>query len=110
MHHHPRRPQRDLPHDECRQVLEELQTFLDSECGTDLEQSIRVHLRECPPCLYRADFEVELKAVIASRCSQPAPAGLVEKVIAKLRDTSRAGQATDHRNPYGSEAGGWSGP
>src|SRR5665811_1381807 len=80
---------RTMPDDECREVLEDLQAFLDAECVPDLEQSIRIHLRECSPCLNRADFQVELKALIASKCSERAPSGLVEKVLGSLRAASR---------------------
>ena len=78
----------DLPEQQCREVLEQLETFLDAECATDVERSIRQHLRACSPCLHRADFAVELKALIANRCSERAPAGLVEKVLARLRAAS----------------------
>ena len=82
---------RDLHGPQCREVLAQLELFLDAECAAELERSIRQHLRACPPCLHRADFAVELKAVIADRCSEPAPAGLVEKVIARLRAASSGG-------------------
>ena len=89
MPEHIRRPDPDPPSDDCRQVIGELQTFLDAECSADMERSIRVHLRHCRPCLGRADFEVELKALVASRCWQQAPAGLVDKVLTSLRHISR---------------------
>jgi anti-sigma factor (TIGR02949 family) len=72
--------------DECREALEQLQTYLDHECGTDLEQTIRAHLGDCPPCLDRADFEQQLRAIVASRCKDAAPSGLLDRVIANLKE------------------------
>jgi mycothiol system anti-sigma-R factor len=71
--------------DECRDSLDELERFLDDECGADLEATIRRHLGDCPPCLDRADFERELRAMVAKRCRDAAPSGLLDRVIADLR-------------------------
>lgn len=82
---HPAAESHAEPDDGCKQVLRELQTFIDAECGSDLERSIRRHLSECSPCLDRADFQAELKALIARKCSQAAPSGLIDRVVASLR-------------------------
>ncbi len=71
--------------DECRDALDELELYLDDECGSDLEATIRQHLGDCPPCLDRADFERELRAIVAKRCREAAPSGLLDRVIAELR-------------------------
>jgi mycothiol system anti-sigma-R factor len=71
--------------DECREALQRLQTYLDGECEASLEVAIRRHLDDCPPCLGRADFERELRAIIARRCKDVAPQGLIDRVIASLR-------------------------
>lgn len=65
----------------CRDVLRELDVFLDGECTGDLEEVIRRHLGECPPCVDRADFQRELRALIASKCKDAAPSGLLDRVI-----------------------------
>jgi mycothiol system anti-sigma-R factor len=71
--------------DECRDALDELELYLDDECGPDLESTIRAHLGDCPPCLNRADFERELRVIVAKRCKDAAPSGLLDRVIADLR-------------------------
>jgi anti-sigma factor (TIGR02949 family) len=72
-------------HDECREVLHNLQTFLDGECPESLERALRIHLRLCPPCIDRADFERELRVIIASRCRDAAPSGLLDRIVDHLR-------------------------
>jgi mycothiol system anti-sigma-R factor len=71
--------------EDCREALEELARYLDDECPTDLERAIRSHLGDCPPCLDRAEFERELRAVIARRCRDAAPSGLADRIIARLQ-------------------------
>lgn len=70
----------------CREVLTQLEVFLDGECGPSMELVVREHLVECSPCLDRADFQRELRAMIAAKCTDVAPAGLLERVRRALRD------------------------
>jgi anti-sigma factor (TIGR02949 family) len=70
--------------DDCHAAVRDLQTFLDGECAESLERVITAHLRECAPCVHRADFERELRVVLATRCRDAAPAHLVERVIVTL--------------------------
>ncbi|HWH31611.1 MAG TPA: mycothiol system anti-sigma-R factor [Egibacteraceae bacterium] len=74
--------------DSCREVLEELDLFLDNECGDDLAASVRRHLGHCPPCMDRADFERALRELIASKCRDAAPSGLVDRIIDSLKPAS----------------------
>lgn len=69
----------------CREVLAELETFLDGESPDNLEAAVTRHLADCSPCLDRADFERELRALLARHCRQSAPSGLLERVVARLR-------------------------
>jgi mycothiol system anti-sigma-R factor len=71
--------------EECREALERLHIYLDGECEASMAATIRSHLDDCPPCLDRADFERELRAVIARKCKDAAPHGLVDRVIDILR-------------------------
>jgi mycothiol system anti-sigma-R factor len=70
--------------DYCREALQELQRYLDDECGQDLEATIRAHLGDCPPCLDRAEFERELRSIISRKCRDTAPSGLVDRIIVDL--------------------------
>jgi len=74
--------------DPCREVLAELQAFLDGELEGDLARIVEIHVSDCPPCLDRADFERDLRALVASRCRDAAPSGLLDRVVARLRDTA----------------------
>ncbi len=78
------------PHDPCREIVAELQAFLDGELDGELEQVVGFHIADCPPCLGRADFERDLRAVVATRCRDAAPSGLLDRVVARLRDTPTA--------------------
>lgn len=76
-----KRPMKDT----CREVLEELELFLDNECGEDLAASVQRHLGDCPPCMDRADFERALRELIASKCRDAAPSGLVDRIVDSLK-------------------------
>lgn len=71
--------------DECHAALSDLQVFLDGECGAALERAILTHLKRCSPCVHRADFERELRVIIATKCKDAAPSGLLERVLVRLR-------------------------
>ena len=73
--------------DGCRQVLRELQMFLDGESVEELQSIISRHLDECSPCYDRAEFQREVRVLIASKCTDCAPPGLLERVRASLRLT-----------------------
>ena len=70
--------------DDCRQVLRELQVFLDGEDVGELHTAIERHLGDCPPCMDRADFQREVRTLIASKCTDCAPPGLVDRITAQL--------------------------
>ncbi len=72
--------------DSCREILDSLRVYLDGEVPADVEEVVAAHLSDCPPCLDRADFERELKAMLASKCRERAPDTLAESLIARLRD------------------------
>jgi mycothiol system anti-sigma-R factor len=74
--------------DECHAASSELQTFLDGECGAALERAIVAHLERCEGCEHRADFERELRVVIATKCRDVAPSGLLERIKIRLAHTS----------------------
>lgn len=71
--------------EDCREVLAELEIYLDGECSHDLEALVRRHLEDCPPCWDRAEFQRELRALIAKKCKDTAPPGLLGRVVAQLR-------------------------
>jgi mycothiol system anti-sigma-R factor len=70
----------------CREILTRLETYLDRECSASTESAIQAHLQDCPPCLRHADFRRELRVLIAARCKDAAPTGLLERVQVSLLD------------------------
>jgi anti-sigma factor (TIGR02949 family) len=69
---------------DCDEVLERLEHYLDGECPKNFEAIVQGHLDKCPQCLDRADFERKLRALIASKCKDAAPSGLLDRIIARL--------------------------
>lgn len=69
---------------DCREVLHDLEQYLDGECPDRFEAAITRHLADCSPCLSRSDFERALRAVIARHCRETAPPGLLDRVLARL--------------------------
>lgn len=69
----------------CREILDDLERYVDGECPDQFEARIARHLADCPPCLSRSDFERALRALVARHCREPAPAGLLNRVLAVLR-------------------------
>ena len=70
--------------DGCRDVVDELHTFLDGEVGPEYAAAITEHLAECPPCEDRAAFERRVRELIATKCTDCAPVELRERIILQL--------------------------
>lgn len=73
--------------DDCRQVLRELEVYLDGEDVAELHTVIERHLSGCSPCFDRAEFQREVKLLIASKCTDCAPPGLMDRITAQLWPT-----------------------
>lgn len=69
----------------CDELLARLETFLDGEVPHDVGAAVEEHLRLCPPCLDRADFERRVRALVASRCRDTAPPSLVDSIKVRLQ-------------------------
>ena len=67
------------PH--CEETLSELATYLDGELTEEVRLKIAVHLEECPPCGEIAEFQAELKRVIASKCVDHVPDELRARIL-----------------------------
>ncbi|MDX1659009.1 MAG: mycothiol system anti-sigma-R factor [Nitriliruptorales bacterium] len=74
----------DKPHVDCREVLDDLQRYLDGELPASRLTRISAHLAECYPCTDRADFEDQLRAIVRRGCADRAPESLVRRVEAQL--------------------------
>ena len=74
--------------DGCRQVLRELEMYLDGEDAEELHATIERHLSGCGPCFDRAEFQREVRLLIATKCTDAAPPGLLERVTSRLWPTA----------------------
>ena len=82
------------PGGDCSDSIERLYHYLDGELTEERRAQIKRHLDECPPCLGAFDFEVELRAVIASRCKDRVPDALLQRVHAAIHDEERRRAST----------------
>lgn len=70
---------------ECDDLLEELADFLHGEVTPEKHAALQAHLEDCPPCFETADFQAQLRQLVAKRCCEEVPHALKEKVVAMLR-------------------------
>jgi mycothiol system anti-sigma-R factor len=69
----------------CQEALDELERFLDGELPDPSVGRIEAHLADCPPCMDRASFEEQLRALVKRGCADSAPPELVERIRVGLR-------------------------
>ena len=68
---------------DCKQTLQELDSFLDDEISTATREQIHDHLESCVDCLQTFEFHAELKAAIRRKCSNDEmPPGLLTRIQA----------------------------
>jgi mycothiol system anti-sigma-R factor len=80
----------DHEHSDCSEALHELYTFLDGELTVEKREHIRHHLDDCNPCLGAYDFEAELRIVISTKCKEPVPETLKQKILDALENQAGA--------------------
>jgi anti-sigma factor (TIGR02949 family) len=69
---------------ECREALERLSEFLDSELAESDGDRIREHLADCEPCLSEYDLEDHIKKLVRRSCSESAPPELHVRIRTQL--------------------------
>jgi anti-sigma factor (TIGR02949 family) len=75
--------------EKCKEVLAEIERFVDGELPDDQLADLVSHLHECPPCLYRADFQARLKEILRTKCQAKASRP-PEAFVLRVRETIRA--------------------
>lgn len=75
---------------DCEATLRELRTYLDSELSVEARAAVQGHLDGCLDCLQAFDFHAELREVIARKCCDELPAGLLDKIQACFGDPAEA--------------------
>jgi mycothiol system anti-sigma-R factor len=74
---------------DCVEAVHELYSYLDGELTETRREEIRIHLDWCGPCGGAAQFEAELRKVIANRCKDRVPQTLIERVAAAIDEESK---------------------
>ena len=77
------------PSVDCTEAVHELYHYLDGELTEERREVIRIHLDFCGPCGGAAEFEAELRRVIANRCKDRVPDSLIRRVADAIDDESR---------------------
>lgn len=76
---------------DCDALLHELEHLLHGELTPDRQASLRAHLEECPPCFETADFQEQLRKLVAKRCFEEVPEGLQTRIASLLSDPAAFG-------------------
>jgi mycothiol system anti-sigma-R factor len=74
---------------DCVEAVHELYSYLDGELTEVRRQEIRVHLDWCGPCGGAAQFEADLRRVIANRCKDRVPQSLIDRVASAINEESK---------------------
>ncbi len=77
------------PSVDCVEAVHELYHYLDGELTEERRTEISVHLDWCGPCGGAAEFEAELRRVIADRCKDRVPDSLIRRVAEAIDEESR---------------------
>jgi len=70
----------------CRECKEHLYEYLDRELTPVVEQEIRQHIADCPPCGEQFDFESCSLVSCGPAAGQGAPADLKRRILDELLD------------------------
>ena len=69
---------------DCREVVQELYTFLDGELTDGRRVQIERHFTGCTDCHEVVEFHAELRMAIAQKCREQVPDGLRDRIIRSL--------------------------
>ncbi len=72
----------------CQEFVMRVVAYLDDELGEIDHQVVAVHLQECGPCHSEYDMERIVKSLVARSCGELAPAGLRNRIMVRLRETT----------------------
>jgi mycothiol system anti-sigma-R factor len=74
---------------DCHDAVHQLYHFLDGELTDERRAQIAEHLNYCAPCCGAAEFEAELRQVIANRCKDHVPEALIRRIAEAIDEESR---------------------
>ena len=71
---------------DCRQVLTQIELYLDGELDVSLHAEVHDHLGTCGDCADRSEFQRRLKDMLRAKCGcDEVPPALLKRVNAILR-------------------------
>lgn len=73
----------------CDEAVHQLYHYLDGELTDERRHQISEHLNFCGPCSGAAEFEAELRLVIANKCKDHVPETLRQRIASAIDDESR---------------------
>jgi mycothiol system anti-sigma-R factor len=74
---------------DCDEAVHQLYHYLDGELTEERRVQIAEHLTYCGPCGGAAEFEAELRVVIANRCKDHVPESLIRRIAEAIDEESR---------------------
>jgi mycothiol system anti-sigma-R factor len=74
---------------DCTEAVHQLYHYLDGELTDERRREIAVHLDACASCGSAAEFEAELRAVIANRCRDRVPESLLARIAGAIHEEAR---------------------
>jgi mycothiol system anti-sigma-R factor len=69
---------------DCDHAIHRVYEYLDGELTVWKRRAIARHLDECPPCAEGFTFELELRRIVVSKCHEPVPPELRERIAKAL--------------------------
>jgi len=69
---------------ECEQLLDLIQYYMDGGLPQWRMRAVTRHLDDCPPCANGYRVELHYRAVVATKCREPLPSDLRQRVEAAL--------------------------
>ena len=75
--------------DDCDALLQNIADYLHGELAPTEAQHLKAHLDECPPCFESADFQAQLRQLVARRCNEHVPDDFKVRLVARLEFEAR---------------------
>jgi mycothiol system anti-sigma-R factor len=80
---------------DCQETHLRVYEYLDGELTVWKRQAITRHLDECPPCAEGFTFEIDLRRVVVSKCTEEVPVELKIRIALALGLTSAGDPAPE---------------
>lgn len=70
---------------DCDDLLDALYEVADGDADWESRERLRAHADACPECLQQLGLEQQVRDLLRSCCSQPAPVELRARICTQLR-------------------------